>query len=501
MKQPSHFLRIAMLVCTAMAALMVTECKKPEPEPEPQPVPLAAPVPEIEAVTVNTATVKWNDIEGAISYEIHLGDDGTPYKALKSPYTITGLESDTEYTIRMRAFPESSRLDVLASDYSDFVKFKTAARQALATPVPAVSAQTTTSFTISWETIEDAASYEYVFNGGETLSTEEISLNFTGLEVNTEYSFKVRAVPSEEGLITRTESAWAEISTRTNNYAALDSPSPRLVSVTCTIARIEWDEIENAESYTYKFDNYDEESEIDYPIAVMGGLTANTTYSFFVRANPAPDQKTFSCSAWAEFKFTTANKSVLAAPVAQESNESTTSFTISWAPVENAAKYAYVFNGGAQAETTLTAVDFTGLTANTEYSFKVKAIPDNTESFEESSWTEITAKTSNKVALATPQPDVVYKDAHNIQIVWDEVENAESYVWKVGVDGEETISSRGAALIEGLQASTAYDIYIAAKPAEGSALYVSSEWAKITVTTDDATAHGNEGYEREDGEW
>ena len=496
---------LKLCITAAAAALLAAGCGKQQPteQPDPVAVKLAAPVPTVSDVTVNSATLTWQKIENALSYEIYLGDDPNPYKAIGTSRTLTGLQSDTRFTIRMKAVPESSSTAYLASDLSEEVSFKTAAREPLATPAPVASEVTTTSFSISWEEIENAASYEYIFNDGETVETESLTASFTDLSVGTEHSFKLRAIPTEEALVAHTESAWAQISVWTNGYTVLDSPAPETESVTCTGATFKWTAVENAESYTWKLGENGTETSTASLKASVSGLEAATEYSVYVCANPASDQQTYASSAWAELKFTTAAKTALSAPAPAQTAESSNSLSVSWSAVENAASYVYVFNGGDSVETALTAADFSGLTVGTQYSFKVKAVPsaEGAASYTESAWAEITVQTSNKTALGTPQASVTAKDAHSFSIAWAAVENAVDYSWKLGVGGEVSKTTELSLAFDKLDAATSYEVYVCANPAEGSETYVTGEWAKVEVTTDDATSHDGEDYEREDGEW
>ncbi len=78
----------------------------------------------------------------------------------------------------------------------------------LKAPHPVVTDRTATSFVISWEEVQDADRYVYVFNGGEEGVTDENSISFENMEGG-KYTFKVKAASSTGRF---NDSGWAEIS-------------------------------------------------------------------------------------------------------------------------------------------------------------------------------------------------------------------------------------------------------------------------------------------------
>lgn len=77
----------------------------------------------------------------------------------------------------------------------------------------------------------------------------------------------------------------------------------------------------------------------------------------------------------------------LATPSLSVSNQTESSFTVTWSAVSNAASYVYVFNGGSETSTGELSVDFTELEAGS-YEVKVKAVGDGVE-YLDSEWASI----------------------------------------------------------------------------------------------------------------
>lgn len=78
----------------------------------------------------------------------------------------------------------------------------------LKTPVLKIDAQDESSFTVSWTAVENAGGYTYIFQNGEETETQALSLSFTDLTTDVEYTIKVKATANSEEL---QDSKYAEI--------------------------------------------------------------------------------------------------------------------------------------------------------------------------------------------------------------------------------------------------------------------------------------------------
>lgn len=92
------------------------------------------------------------------------------------------------------------------------------------------------------------------------------------------------------------------------------------------------------------------------------------------------------------------------APKAEEVTE--TSFKATWAAVANADTYVYTVNNGAEKTTMTPSATVDGLSANTTYTFKVKAVPADTDKYTESAWGEVKVTTKESEGPG-PGPDEV----------------------------------------------------------------------------------------------
>ena len=80
------------------------------------------------------------------------------------------------------------------------------------------------------------------------------------------------------------------------------------------------------------------------------------------------------------------NPVMLETPVANISNSTETSFTVSWEAVENAAYYLYIFNSSTQGTTDENSIEFTGLTEGEKYTFIIKAVAEKESVYQDSKW-------------------------------------------------------------------------------------------------------------------
>lgn len=93
----------------------------------------------------------------------------------------------------------------------------------------------------------------------------------------------------------------------------------------------------------------------------------------------------------------------LAAPVlaVDSTSLSETSFTATWTAVENAVAYAYVLDNSEEQTVNTTNVSFSGLTAGTQYTVKVKSVAaEENGKYLDSEWTAI-----NVTTLSPEEPD------------------------------------------------------------------------------------------------
>lgn len=92
-----------------------------------------------------------------------------------------------------------------------------------------------------------------------------------------------------------------------------------------------------------------------------------------------------------------ASKNVLSVPAVKVPLIKESSALVTWEAVANATSYSYSFNGGAEQTTKETSLEFTGLSPEQTYSFKIKAVKDGSLYFDDSQYADTSFMTTAHV--------------------------------------------------------------------------------------------------------
>ena len=172
-----------------------------------------------------------------------------------------------------------------------------------------------------------------------------------------------------------------------------------------------------------------------------------------------------------------------------ESNVLAVTATLSWDAVDNAAGYKITDDDGVTFSDLIEAetVDLTDLTAETEYSYKVKAIAEEGSIYRDSYLSAACEFTTAAVAkLGTPVGMVASgQTGTTAHVAWTAVTNADAYAYSLddGSTWVETLVETNAVDLTGLTPSTTYKFKVKAK-ADASGNYSDSDpSAAIDVIT------------------
>ena len=208
------------MLVLAAAVCILPACRE---EPEDTPVRVKTKLSAPQEVRVSElgpreATLKWEPVGKALCYDIYLGEnDSVAYtRTFDTTAVLSGLAKQTSYSIRMQA-RAASQSAYTSSDLTLPLEFTTTDLPVLGTPLLQASTSIDTIFVV-WEAVENAAMYEYIFNSGEAEQTESTSLCIAGLKPDTQYTLRLRALPSDEEKDDRLPGPWAEISVTTEHF-------------------------------------------------------------------------------------------------------------------------------------------------------------------------------------------------------------------------------------------------------------------------------------------
>ncbi|HJS55150.1 MAG TPA: fibronectin type III domain-containing protein, partial [Chitinophagaceae bacterium] len=152
------------------------------------------------AITTNSATVSWNAVAGAVSYDVDYkaASSGTWINAASNTallsVNLAGLAASTLYDWRVRADCSGG-----SSNYVQ-TQFTTTAASCNAPAGLNTTAITTSSATLNWNAVASAVSYDADYKAASSgiwinaaTNTASLSVNLTGLAASTLYDWRVRA--------------------------------------------------------------------------------------------------------------------------------------------------------------------------------------------------------------------------------------------------------------------------------------------------------------------
>jgi hypothetical protein len=446
------------------------------------------------AVTATSFTANWNATTGATSYRLDVSDDNfattlagfTDLTVAGTSQSVTGLTANTTYKYRVRAVNASGT----SANSNEITQLTlTAAPVAIA-----ATAVTATSFTANWNATTGATSYRLdvsddnfatTLAGYTNLTVAGTSESVTGLTGGTTYKYRVRAVNGAGSSANSNEITQLTISAAPVATAA--------TAVTATSFTANWNATTGATSYRLDVsdDNFATTLAGFTDLTVAGtsqsvtGLTANTTYKYRVRAVNASGTSTNSN----EITQLTATD----APVATAATAVTaTSFTANWNATTGATSYRldvsddnFATTLGSFTNLTVagTSQSVTGLTANTTYKYRVRAVNAGGTSANSNDITQLTATTAPVAIAATAVT------ATSFTANWNAATGATGYRLDVSDDnfattlaGFTNLAVAGTSQsVTGLTANTTYKYRVRAENAGGTSAN-SNEITQQTTT-------------------
>ena len=409
--------------------------------------------------TIQTATgviIVWDPVPDAEGYQYEITGQISITGVHTNSVTITGLSPYTAYTFKVRSTARrfTNSLWTSTSFTTDRITPK------LSTPTLTSTSTTSQGAVINWSSVSNAMSYEWTLSPGGTSGTVAGTVNtLYGLNPNTSYTFKVRAVAEKfrQGeyltVTFTTDRVVSTLSTPVLSYI----PNP-----TTTGVYINWGNINNALTYIWSLSPGSQNGVVTSSNVTISSLTPGTAYTFKVRAASL----LYNNSADLTVSFTTdaANLPKLSTPTLSSTPvPSITGTTINWSNVSDATAYEWTLSpGGTSGTVGSSTKTITGLTPTTNYTFKVRAVaqthtPGNYLTVTFTTATPTLPKLSTPSLSSTPDPGSV-----SVLVDWSDVSDATAYEWTLSPGGTSGVVGTSTITITGLTHATAYTFKVRA---------------------------------------
>ena len=442
-----------------------------------------------------SATVSWNAVSGATSYNVYYGTsagvtpaNGNKLAAAASPQAITGLTNGTSYYFVVTAVNASGEGAV--SDEKSAVPVPPAPGK----PTGIAAAAGDSSVTVSWTAVSGATSYNIYYgtsagvttSNGSKLTGATSPQAVTGLTNGTTYYFVVSAVNAGgEGVLSSEKSAVPV-------PPAPGKPTGIAATAADSAVTISWTAVSGATSYNIYYGtsagvtvaNGSKLSGATSPQSVTG-LTNGATYYFVVSAVNAGGESVLSSEKSAVPVPPAPGKPTGIAAAAGDS-----SVTVSWTAVSGATSYNIYYGTSAGVTTSngskLTGATspqaVTGLTNGTTYYFVVSAVNAGGEGVLSSE------KSATPAAAATPpaSPTGVAASGGDgaATVSWSAVAGATSYNLYYGTsagvtaaNGIKVANAVSPQTVSNLNNGTAYYFVVSAVNANGESALSSEKSA------------------------
>lgn len=329
-----------------------------------------------EATDTNIS-LSWDSVAEATGYDIEafgiVLDNGTDTSCI-----FSGLVPNTEHTFRVRAKNGDT-----TSEWCQEINISTYA-------LPATRNVTFTStinaITASWQAVSDSTSYTLDISGTVVDNITTTSYTFENLESNSQYIIKVKA-NNNTGI-----SAWSEPLTAYTLSDGNVTLASMFAMAKTNCIRLIWSEVSGATGYDLDADGTVIEN-ISGKTYLHDGLLPGTEHTYKLRVRKGSDVEAWS------LPLTVGTLSIApSVPENLAASSTINSVLITWDAVDNAVGYEIEINDQIIDVGQGTSYLDTGLTADTQYSYKIRS----RNSTDTSAWSSpITIKTINSTQTYT----------------------------------------------------------------------------------------------------
>jgi chitodextrinase len=393
---------------------------------------------KVESVTTDSVSLSWEpstDNVGVTGYLIYRDQEEVgQVDGDTLTYINEGLTADTEYTYEVRAIDQAGS----KSEASNAVKARTSVAEDTEAPTAPlnlkVTGVTTDSVSLSWEPSTDnvgVTGYLIYRDQEEVGQVDGDTLTYIneGLTADTEYTYEVRAIDQAESKSEASNAVKARTSVAEDTEAPTAPLNLKVTGVTTDSVSLSWEpSTDNVGVTGYLI--YRDQEEVgqvdgDTLTYINEGLTADTEYTYEVRAIDQAGNKSEASNV---VKARTSVAEDTEAPTAplnlKVTGVTTDSVSLSWEPSTVGVTGYLIYRDqeeiGQVDGDTLTYIN-EGLTADTEYTYEVRAIDQAGNKSEASN--AVKARTSVDKELTVPMPPTALRAAKvmedKVVLMWD----------------------------------------------------------------------------------
>ncbi len=373
--------------------------------------------PVVSDLTRTGHTFSWTDTESTSSHTTMVWlDSQTPVSATGNSHTFSTLEDGT-HTFHVSVTDAAGNVSDTASltfDYSS----------APGVPAPPASATSLEqSYTLDWPDVATADGYEVEFNGGTAYAVVSSQVGLTlNPHANTVRVRSVRAGVFSDWAVSTI--SWEPTAP---GSVAFDQSFPSAISA--KPVEVSWGTVAGASRYEYTVNSGPVDVTVGRSISIASPSRGENTVR--VRAanfNGSSDWQTIS------FEWFPPQPTEAPTLTSQSAFYGDPAAIITWSSLEDVDYYEYSFNGAESVQTPASATGSLTLRPR-DNTIRVRA--GNTTGV--GPWSSEHTVTYYPPPPAAPEPGTLSMVVHGFPVViaWPAVPGAESYEYKVGLDGVE----------------------------------------------------------------
>ena len=384
--------------------------------------------PKLTSINVDDSgtVIKWEKVTGASKYRVFRktasGSWTTLTNTTSTSFTDKTASKGTAYSYTVRCIDANG--NYISSYDPTGLSIKAVEGPAISSLSPV-----TTGIQINWGKVNGAEKYRvfYKADGESTwrkvVDTTATSYTWTGAKSNTKYFFTVRCMTSDGNSYT------SSYDTTGKSIQYIAAPKISSLSNATTGIEIKWGSVAGATKYRVFYKANDESSwhkvvDTTATSYIWTGAKSGTKYTITVRCLGA-DGTSYTSA------YDTVGKSInyIAAPNISSLSNTATGVEIKWGNVAGAAKYRVFYKANGESswhkvvDTTATSYIWTGAQSGTKYTFTVRCMTSDGNSY--TSAYDTTGKSITYIAA--PNISSLSKTSSGVQIKWSSVTGAEKY--------------------------------------------------------------------------